>query len=106
MKTLKTFEIIENFGSIDWDVYYELDDNGEEDSSQSYIKIDNLFIEKDYRCKGNARKLILRAIEIIKKETGICESEIKIVAETKDNSTDISRLIEFYENLGLDVIAV
>lgn len=62
----------------------------------------NLFVEKDYRRKGNAKILVKNAIDKIR-ETGYT-GDIKIIAEPEDNSISKKKLIEFYEKMGLKVV--
>jgi GNAT superfamily N-acetyltransferase len=93
-------------GYIDWDTYSDpcLDENGYEQEGDEYVKIDNLFVTKKYRGQGYGRKLIEQAISMIEKQHP--GEEIKIVPQPKDDDIDFTRLSEFYESLGLTVVAV
>jgi predicted GNAT family acetyltransferase len=100
-------KLIENeFGSIDWDVYTDeaYDEEGNEIEGETYAKIDNLFVKKEFRGKGKARELIKLALIEIKK-SGF--SSAKIVPEPKENGVDFSRLADFYDSFSeLEVVAV
>ena len=60
----------------------------------------NLYVEKEHRRKGNARKLLLKAIAEIRE---IYNGDIKIKAES-DESLDKNILVKFYKELNLKVI--
>ena len=66
-----------------------------------YVHIYNLFVYPEHRRKGNARKILKRSIAEIR-ETGY-EGEIQIVADPKDETINVKRLIRFYESMGLKV---
>lgn len=97
--------IQKEFGFIDWDVYADeaYDDEGNEIKGETYAKIDNLFVKKEFRNQGKARELIVLAMSEIEK-AGF--SNAIIVAEPKEQGVDFSRLSYFYESMGLEVIAV
>jgi GNAT superfamily N-acetyltransferase len=93
-------------GSVDWDVYSDLetiDEEGNEIYSPEYVKIDNLFVKPEFRGNGVARSLMAQAIAKI--EADFPGMTIKIVPEPKSTGTDLSRLAAFYESLGLEVVA-
>lgn len=77
------------FGSCEYD--FEVD----------YVHIYNLFVYPQYRRQGKAREILQLAIAAIR-ETGYTD-EIKIVAQPKDNSIDVDKLIKFYKEMGLEV---
>ena len=93
-------------GYIDFDVYTDeaYDSEGNEIEGESYVKIDNLFVNPSFRGCGCAKALILLALAEIK----ACHPElpIKIVAEPKEECVDMSRLCAFYESFGMEVVAV
>lgn len=62
-----------------------------------------LYIEPEYRRQGYAKKLLNAVINIIK--TFKPESPIDIKAVPKENSISEQRLIQFYTDLGLNVLA-
>lgn len=110
-KTIKTelnsgiIESGENF--VDWEVMADtigINEDGEEEYSDDYIRINNLFVTPADRGKGIARALMVAAIEVIKAQYR--GYEIKIVPEPKDVSVDFDRLAAFYASLGLEVVAV
>lgn len=63
--------------------------------SYDEISIGRVLINKDYRGKGLARKLMLKAIEFI--ENNINEKEIKISAQ--------AYLLDFYRSLGFNEVS-
>ena len=83
-------------GCVDWSTYQdrEMDDDGDDFFGEEYVKIDNLFVKKEYRGQGWGRKLLERAIELIKKQYPT--HSIKIVPEPKDKDTDQEKLAAFY----------
>ena len=60
----------------------------------------NLYVEKEHRRKGNARKILLKAIAEIRE---IYNGDIKIKAES-DESLDKNILVKFYNEFNLKVI--
>ena len=60
----------------------------------------NLYVEKEHRRKGNARKILLKAIAEIRE---IYNGDIKIKAES-DEGLDKNILVKFYKELNLKVI--
>ena len=60
----------------------------------------NLYIEKEHRRKGIARKILLKAIAEIRE---IYNGDIKIKAES-DEGLDKNILVKFYKELNLKVI--
>lgn len=66
----------------------------------SCAMIYNLYVEKEHRRKGNARRLLQQAIAEIKE---VYNGDIKIKAESHEN-IDKDILIKFYKELGLKVI--
>ena len=93
-------------GYIDFDLYTDeaYDAEGNEIEGAPYIKIDNLFVNPEFRGCGCAKALILLALSEIK----ACRPSlpIKIVAEPKEDCVDMDRLIAFYDSFGLEVVAV
>ncbi len=71
------------------------------DFGEDYVHIYDLFVYPEYRNKGNARKLLQKAIKYIRK-TG-WKKEIQIVADPKDLNIDKNRLKTFYKSMGLAV---
>ncbi|NFS08627.1 GNAT family N-acetyltransferase [Clostridium botulinum] len=63
--------------------------------SYDEISIGRVLINKDYRGKGLARKLMLKAIEFI--ENNMNEKEIKISAQ--------AYLLDFYRSLGFNEVS-
>ncbi|KEI76324.1 GNAT family N-acetyltransferase [Clostridium botulinum] len=63
--------------------------------SYDEISIGRVLINKDYRGKGLARKLMLKAIEFI--ENNMNENEIKISAQ--------AYLLDFYRSLGFNEVS-
>jgi ribosomal protein S18 acetylase RimI-like enzyme len=93
-------------GYVDWSVYSDpvFDDEGNESTGDEYVKIDNLFVKPEFRGHGYARKMLEQAIEMIQKQTP--DMEIKIVPEPKDDTTDYTRLVDFYSSFSaLTVVA-
>lgn len=66
-----------------------------------YVHIYNLFVYPRFRKQGKAKKIIQAAIEAIRK-TGY-RGTIQIVANPKNDSISLEKLISFYENMGLEV---
>jgi len=94
-------------GYVEWSVYSDpvFDEEGNESDGEEYVKIDNLFVKPEFRGQGYARKMLEQAIDMIQKQTP--DMEIKIVPEPKDDTTDFSRLEQFYESfIELTVVAV
>ena len=60
----------------------------------------NLYVEKEHRRKGNARKILLKAIAEIRE---IYDGDIKIKAES-DEGLNKDILAKFYKELNLKVI--
>ena len=60
----------------------------------------NLYVEKEHRRKGNARKILLKAIAEIRE---IYNGDIKIKAES-DEGLNKDILVKFYKELNLKVI--
>ena len=60
----------------------------------------NLYVEKEHRRKGNARKILLKAIAEIRE---IYNGDIKIKAKS-DEGLDKDILVKFYKELNLKVI--
>jgi len=93
-------------GSVDWDVYSDIEDideDGNEIYGPDYVKIDNLFVNSEVRGQGVARSLMTQAIAQINVDfPGLT---IKVVPEPKDTGTDFARLAAFYDSLGLEVVA-
>lgn len=73
----------------------------EHDSLGEYVHIFNLFVCKEFRKNGHAKRLINEAIDKIR-ETGYL-GKIQIVANPSDNSISKEKLIAFYKSLGLEV---
>lgn len=99
-------KLIENeFGFIDWDIYTDeaYDEEGNEIEGETYAKIDNLFVNPEFRGQGKAKEFIELALVEIKK-AGF--GNAKIVPEPKEKDVDFERLAEFYESMGLEVVAV
>jgi ribosomal protein S18 acetylase RimI-like enzyme len=78
-----------NFGSCN----YEFIDD--------YVHIYNLFVLPEFRRQGKAREILQSAIDAIRKTR--YEGKIKIVANSKEKSIDIEKLISFYKLMGLEV---
>lgn len=78
------------------------DEDGEVSYGDDYWLISNVFVEKEYRGKGIARKLMIEAIEEMKAERP--ELKIKLVAIPQDDDTDIELLGAFYESLGFEAV--
>ena len=71
------------------------------DTNSFYVHIFNLYIEPEYRNKGQARKLLNQAIYEIR-ELG-WKDEIEIVCDPIEKGIDKERLKQFYKSLGLKV---
>ncbi len=92
-------------GYIDWSEESEcvsVDEDGNEVYAD-YVRINNVFVNAEFRGKGFARKLINSAIEMIKKQTSLA---IKIVPEPKGDDVDFERLCNFYSEFDVEVVAV
>lgn len=63
----------------------------------------NLYIEKEYRRNGKARKLLLESINNIR-NSGY-KGSIKIVAMPQEDSISKEDLIKLYSSLGLEVVS-
>jgi GNAT superfamily N-acetyltransferase len=83
------YAIIKDYGYCEFDIYDRL--------------IFNLYIEKEFRRKGYAKKIIRLAINFIKK-TSKSNDYIFIEAFPRENSISIYDLIKFYNKMGLKVI--
>jgi GNAT superfamily N-acetyltransferase len=101
---VKTKIIETEFGYCDWDLISEeiFDEDGEVVGENEYVLIENLFVVSSQRGKGYATDLLNLAISTITKQTSL---PIKIVAEPKENSVCQNRLIEFYSNFPVEVVA-
>jgi GNAT superfamily N-acetyltransferase len=66
-----------------------------------YVHIYNLFIFPKYRKCGNARIILQRTINQIRKRG--YNGKIKIVANPKEEGIDKKRLMLFYRKMKLDV---
>lgn len=89
---------------ISWDVDCEeiYDDEGDVIDEIEYALIHKIFVVKEERRQGKARKMLLDAIAEIKEEG---HSEVRIAAYPfDDEECDIECLVEFYESVGFEVI--
>jgi ribosomal protein S18 acetylase RimI-like enzyme len=96
-------EIDESF--IDWEVCQDttIDSEGDEvDCGDPYVRINNLFVSKESRGQGLAKRLIELAVTAIK---GECDLKIKIVAEPKESCVDAEKLASFYDRYDMEVVA-
>jgi ribosomal protein S18 acetylase RimI-like enzyme len=66
-----------------------------------YVHIYNLYVFPQFRRQGKARKILQNVIDTIRK-TGYL-GPIQIVAEPKENSISLKKLVLFYKSLGLEV---
>jgi GNAT superfamily N-acetyltransferase len=80
--------------------YYELDKPVSEGGT--YL-IYSLYVHREHRRKGYARRMLQYLIDEIR-GTGY-NGEIFICAEPEENSISVANLIRFYENMGLTVNA-
>lgn len=62
----------------------------------------NLFVQPECRRMGHARHLVSMAIEEIKNKCG--NTRIQIEAVPKGNSISKKELMDFYKELGLEII--
>jgi len=85
--------------SIESDYY--LDAFGEEIESDPYFLINHVFVPKEMRNKGVARKLLADEINLLKAKDP--NMNIRLNAEPLDQSTDQERLVNFYESMGFKV---
>ena len=69
--------------------------------SNNTALIYNLYIEPEYRQKGNAKTLITMVIRAIR-ETGY-NKEILIEARPREDSIDVKNLVAFYKKMGLKI---
>jgi GNAT superfamily N-acetyltransferase len=93
-------ENLEDFGCVAYslDNEVEFDDEGEETQGDGYVLIDLVFVKPKFRGQGYARKLLMEAIEEIKKiHSGLL---IKLYALPKEKNVDLERLVNFYESCG------
>ena len=81
--------IINQFGRCSWT------------EEPEYVHIWGLYVHKEYRNQGQARQLMLRAIESIRANGYI--GPIQVVASSDDITVNHKRLAAFYESLGLEV---
>jgi len=61
-----------------------------------------LYVEREYRRMGHARRILQFVINKIKK-TGY-KGSIKIEANPSENSIEIKPLTLFYKNMGLEIL--
>ena len=61
-----------------------------------------LYVEREYRRMGHARRILQFVINKIKK-TGY-KGSIKIEAKPSENSIEIKPLTLFYKNMGLEIL--
>ena len=78
------------------------DEDGEVTYGDDYWLVSNVFVEKEFRGQGVARKMMIEAIAKMKDERP--ELKIKLVAIPQDDETDIELLGAFYESLGFEAI--
>lgn len=71
------------------------------ETSEKYVRIDTLFVNKEDRGHGKGRALLLEALA----EAKTYGLPIYIVAGMLGFDTDISRLVTFYESEGFTAIA-
>lgn len=62
----------------------------------------NLYIEPEYRRKGQARKHLQFVIDEIRKMG--YQGEIEIEAAPRENSIEYERLVSFYKMMGLEIV--
>jgi len=92
-------------GYCDWEEMTDpiLDEEGSETESESYIRINNLYVKPEFRGQGFAKSLLSASIALIEK--AYPSKEIRIVPEPKEKSVDFDRLAKFYESMRLTVVA-
>ena len=90
------------YGTVDFDEYFELDDEGEDIPDSMYIKIDNLYVAPAFRGRGKARELMDAAIETIHRQwPGVA---VKVVACPKEEGVDQAKLAAFYDEYPVEVL--
>lgn len=94
--------IMKAFVSYDINCEEIYDEDGEVSYGEDYWLISNVFVEKQCRGKGVARKLMLEAIDEMRKERP--ELKIKLVCMAQDDETDQEKLASFYESLGFESV--
>lgn len=78
------------------------DEDGYEVEGDPYVLIEKLFVPAENRGNGIARRLLREAVAHARAtHPGMA---IRLVAEPLDASTDMARLVDFYESEGFDVI--
>ena len=72
------------------------DDEGEEIGSESYILIDLVYVQPDFRGQGVARQLLAETLAMLKDQP----LAVRLCALPKDKTTTLEGLISFYESMG------
>lgn len=80
----------------------EFDEDGYEVEGDQYVLIEKIFVPVENRGNGIARRLLREAVS--HSRTTHPGMAIRLVAEPLDASTDMERLVAFYESEGFDVI--
>lgn len=78
--------------------------NVEEDpfTEEKYVLIDLVYTYPQYRRQGYAEKILMKTITEIKRKHP--RLPIRLAALPKENSIDMVDLVEFYEDMGFEVI--
>ncbi len=89
------FEIKNEFGYCSYSF--------ENDKRGNYVHIYNLYVYPNFRKRGKAREILQTVINNIRK-IGY-NGGIWIVANPKENSIELDKLVEFYKSMGLTVFS-
>jgi predicted GNAT family N-acyltransferase len=79
----------------------DFDEDGNEIESEEYVLISRVYVPEEKRGQGVARKIMTEALAEIAKEHP--SKTIKIAAYPLEETTDLDRLVDFYESLGFEV---
>jgi GNAT superfamily N-acetyltransferase len=95
---MKTEE--KTFYSLDvYDNSEESEDRIQSESSPKYVRIDYIKVAREDRGKGKGRELLRAAIA----EAKAYGLPVYMVAEQLEPSTDVERLVRFYESEGFSM---
>jgi len=93
------------YGYVTYYIYdeVEIDRSTGEEYKEKRVHIDFVYVYPEYRRQGHARELINKTLKDI--ENKYPKLPIYMVAEPKEDNIDMGNLVEFYEDMGFEVVS-
>lgn len=90
---------------VSWDINEDfiLNEDNEEVSSGEYVLIEKVYVPVEQRRQGVATKILLDAIEDIKKKHTGMDIRLAALPDSGEDEIEMDNLVSFYERIGFTV---